>query len=111
MIASGVPCCLNGDDPAVFGAPNSHGLVREFQACRDEMGMSDAQLAQLARNSFVHAFCPEYVRVKALADIDAWQRQRAERSGDDPKFKRRAAKPEGPSKCFPCRGQESPAES
>jgi len=74
MLAAGIPCCLNGDDPATFGAPNAHGLVREFEVCRSQMGLSDAQLAQCARDSFVHSFCPEAVKTKALQDIDKWEK-------------------------------------
>ena len=88
MISEGIPCCINGDDPATFGAPSAHGLVREFQVCRDKMGLTDAQLAQLARNSFIHSFCPERVRAKALADIDAWESEPSHR---------------GVRRCEPCR--------
>ena len=72
MLDAGIPCCLNADDPATFGAPSAHGLVREFEVCREQMGLSDAQLAECARNSFVYSLCPDDVRQKALADIDAW---------------------------------------
>ena len=73
MLEAGIPCCLNGDDPATFGAATSHGLVREFEVCRDLMGLSDGQLAQCARNSFVHSFCPPHIREQALVDIAAWE--------------------------------------
>ena len=37
--------------------------------------LSDGQLAECARSSFVHALgCPEAVRDRALADIEAWLR-------------------------------------
>ena len=75
MLDAGIPCCLNGDDPATFGAPSSHGLLREFEIARSEMRLSDGQLAECARSSFVHALgCPEAVRDRALADIEAWLR-------------------------------------
>jgi len=65
---AGVPCTLGSDDPLLFGAD----LVDEFTLCREEIGLSDAQLAALARTSFVHSGAPQPVKNAGIAAVDAW---------------------------------------
>jgi adenosine deaminase/aminodeoxyfutalosine deaminase len=51
----GLMVTLNTDDPELFGA----SLNGEYQLAQDVFGFTDAQLAQLARNSFAASFLPE----------------------------------------------------
>ncbi|CAK9072477.1 Putative adenosine/adenine deaminase (Adenosine aminohydrolase) [Durusdinium trenchii] len=44
LLAAGVPCTINSDDPLLFGS----SLLGEFRRCRDELKMSDEQLAACA---------------------------------------------------------------
>ena len=70
--AKGVACCLCSDDPAFFGSPNGHGLVREFLVARHIMGFDDKALANFARNSIRHSRAPQSLKQRALADINSW---------------------------------------
>ena len=51
----GLMVTLNTDDPALFQT----SLVREYQIAQDAFGFTDAQLKQLAMNSFHASFLPE----------------------------------------------------
>lgn len=68
LIEAGVPCTLGSDDPLLFG-PN---LVDEFTLCREEMAMSDEQLAAMAKTSFIHCGAPEGVKKAGIEAVDAW---------------------------------------
>eukprot|EP00658_Telonema_sp_P-2_P038412 TRINITY_DN27573_c0_g1_i2.p1 TRINITY_DN27573_c0_g1~~TRINITY_DN27573_c0_g1_i2.p1 ORF type:complete len:151 (+),score=20.99 TRINITY_DN27573_c0_g1_i2:148-600(+) len=68
MIHDGVTCTINSDDPLLFGCR----LLSEFEACRDQMGLTDEQLASCARSSFVWSHAPEPMKQKALERIDNW---------------------------------------
>jgi adenosine deaminase len=69
---AGVPCCLSSDDPWQMGTMNSHGLVREYEIARDKLGMSNVEIAQLAKNSFKYSLAPENLKEQAYRDIDDW---------------------------------------
>lgn len=68
LLAAGVPCSLGSDDPLLFGPD----LVDEYTLCREKMGLTDAQLATLARHSFTHSAAPDALKTAGLAAIDAW---------------------------------------
>ncbi len=68
LCKKGVVCTINSDDKLLFGC----GLAEEFELCRDELGMSDDELAQCARNSFRYSCAPEDVIENGLADIEKW---------------------------------------
>ncbi|MBB4942172.1 adenosine deaminase [Streptosporangium album] len=52
MLDEGLVVTVNSDDPAYFG-----GYVEDnYRALREELGMTDAQLDQIARNSFDASF-------------------------------------------------------
>ena len=95
LLAAGVKCSINADDPLLFGS----GLLSEYEACRKQLGISrtivaeiiaeiiacsvtsarilragltDAALAACAAASFEHARCPEEVRRRGLNGVEAW---------------------------------------
>ncbi len=68
LLDAGVRCSLNGDDPLFFEA----SLVDEYQLCRDRLGLSDEQLAFIARCSIDGSGAPEAIKREARAGIDAW---------------------------------------
>jgi adenosine deaminase len=68
LLEAGVACTINADDPTIFGA----GVLDEYRACRDQMGLSDEQLADCARTSIRFSSASEGRRRAALAGIDAW---------------------------------------
>ena len=57
---AGVMVTLNTDDPEMFGTT----LNREYQIAQETFGLTDAQLAQLARNSFAASFLPAEVKAR-----------------------------------------------
>jgi adenosine deaminase len=68
MLEQGLRVTVNSDDPAYFG-----GYVAEnYRASAAALGLSDAALLQLARNSFVASFLDERERAAHLAAIDAF---------------------------------------
>jgi adenosine deaminase len=69
LAAAGVPVCVNADDPLLFG----ESLLDEYRTCRDALGVSRAGLADLAETSLRHAACPDDLRRRALADLEAWR--------------------------------------
>lgn len=68
LLAAGVPCSLNADDPLLFGV----GVLDEYERARHEMGLTDQQLADIARTSLVHSGAPDDVTSAALLGIDRW---------------------------------------
>jgi len=68
LVAAGVPCSINADDPLLFGV----GLLDEYELCRTQLGLDDLTLAACARASIVHSGAPGSLKVKALVGIDAW---------------------------------------
>ncbi len=68
LLEAGIACDLGSDDPLLFGPD----LVEEFVLAREEMGLDDAALAGMARNSFDHSGAPEEVKVAGRAAIEAW---------------------------------------
>ncbi|MFH8382886.1 adenosine deaminase [Kitasatospora sp. NPDC018058] len=68
LFDAGVPLALGADDPLLFGSR----LAAQYDLARDVLGFSDAELAELARQSVRGSCAPEAVRKELLADIDAW---------------------------------------
>jgi adenosine deaminase len=75
LLAAGVGCSLGADDPLMFGA----GLLEEYETARRELGLTDGQLAALARTSVQASGAPASVTAPATAAIGAWLGQ----AGDD----------------------------
>jgi adenosine deaminase len=68
LLAAGVRCSVNADDPLLFGSD----LVAEYEVCRSVLGLSDEALADVARTSFISSSAPGLVIERALSDIDVW---------------------------------------
>jgi adenosine deaminase len=68
LLAAGIRCSLNADDPLFFEAT----LLDEYELCRARLGLSDEALAGIARSSIDASGAPEALKVSARAGIDAW---------------------------------------
>jgi len=68
IIRAGVPCTINADDPIVFQTD----IVKEYEKCREYMGLTDNELANCARDSFKFSGAPKDVKDKGLQKIDSW---------------------------------------
>ena len=67
MLDAGLVATINSDDPAYFGGY----LVDNFRAVRDALGLTRAQIVQLARNSITASFAPPAAKARWLAKTDA----------------------------------------
>jgi adenosine deaminase len=68
LIAAGVRCSLNADDPLLFG-PN---LLEEYELVRVQLGFDDATLASIARCSVEASGAPPALKASANAAIVRW---------------------------------------
>lgn len=66
QLEAGLLVTVNSDDPAYFGGY----IGRNYEKTAEALGLSDAQLIQLARNSFTASFLPETDKNRHLADIE-----------------------------------------
>jgi adenosine deaminase len=58
---------LNTDDPAMFQT----SLCREFELAEQDLGFTQDQLRELARNSFEAAFLPADKKLRYLQQVDS----------------------------------------
>jgi adenosine deaminase len=66
MLEAGLRVTVNSDDPAYFG-----GYVNQnFRATARALGLSRAQLIELAKNSFLGAFLPADEKQRLCASVD-----------------------------------------
>ncbi|MGK5731091.1 adenosine deaminase [Streptomyces sp. URMC 124] len=65
---AGVPIALGADDPLLFGSR----LAAQYELAREHHGFTDAELAELARQSVRGSAAPELVRAGLLRGIDGW---------------------------------------
>jgi adenine deaminase len=66
LLRRGLLVTVNSDDPAYFG-----GYVADnMEASAEALGLEDAELLQLARNSFIASFLPQPARNQHLAELD-----------------------------------------
>eukprot|EP00756_Hemistasia_phaeocysticola_P056829 Hpha_TRINITY_DN33474_c0_g1::TRINITY_DN33474_c0_g1_i1::g.795::m.795/K01488/add, ADA; adenosine deaminase len=74
LLEAGVLCALSADDPLYWAAPGdpAHGLVREFRACRERMGLDDARLATMATVSFECSSAPAEVKRAGVEGVRRW---------------------------------------
>lgn len=68
LLAAGIQCTINADDPLLFDT----SLLTEYERCRDHMGLSDAALAQIARTSLRAAAAPLALVEAAERRISHW---------------------------------------
>ncbi len=68
LLAAGIRCSLNGDDPLFFKA----SLIDEYVLARNELGLSDEELAGVARASIECSGAGDDLKRTACGQIDAW---------------------------------------
>jgi adenosine deaminase len=68
LLGAGVRVALGADDPLLF----SSRLVAQYEVARHVHGLSDDELAELARMSVLGSVAPAGIRARLLAGIDAW---------------------------------------
>ena len=68
LLDEGVCVTVNSDDPAYFGGY----LVENYAAAERALGLSHADLAQLARNSFEASFLSAADKARWIAAVDAY---------------------------------------
>lgn len=68
LFDAGVPMALGADDPLLFGSR----LAAQYELVRRDHGFTDAELAELARQSVRGSAAPVDVRDKLLSGIDDW---------------------------------------
>jgi len=68
LLDAGVRVALGADDPLLFGSR----LVDQYRLARDVHGLSDDELAELARMSVRGSVAPGEVRQRLLAGVDEW---------------------------------------
>jgi adenosine deaminase len=68
LLAAGVRCSVNADDPLLFGP----GLLEEYRLCRQELGLDDPSMAHIARCSIEASAAPGDLKRRLLGDVDAW---------------------------------------
>jgi len=70
LVAAGVQVALGADDPLLFG----HRLTDQYVMARDVHGLTDTELAGLARASVLGSRAPEHLKRSVTSEIDAWLR-------------------------------------
>jgi adenosine deaminase len=68
LLDAGIPVALGADDPLLFGAR----LTAQYELARSAHGLTDTELAELARMSVRGSVAPPAIRADLLARIDAW---------------------------------------
>jgi adenosine deaminase len=68
LLEAGVPVTLNSDDQLFFGSR----VAEEYALARDAFGLTDAELAAIARTSARVSGAPPPVVARIEAGIDAW---------------------------------------
>ena len=68
LLAAGVRCSINADDPILFGP----GLLDEYETSRSGLGLSDEQLAACALTSIETSGASDRVKQRGAAGVAAW---------------------------------------
>jgi adenosine deaminase len=70
LLDRGLIVTVNSDDPAYFGGY----IVDNYVAAQDALGLTRADIAELARNSFAASFLPDQDKQAWITRIDAYER-------------------------------------
>jgi adenosine deaminase len=68
LVAAGIPCSINADDPLLFKT----GLLDEYELARREFGFDDGALARIATTSIDASGAPTDVKQRTRAGIAEW---------------------------------------
>ncbi|MFI9603032.1 adenosine deaminase [Streptomyces sp. NPDC004069] len=68
LYEAGVPMALGADDPLLFGSR----LAAQYDIARRHHSFTDAELAELARQSIRASAAPSDLRAKLLSGVDDW---------------------------------------
>lgn len=68
LLEHGATVALGADDPLLFHSR----LVAQYVAARENLGLSDGELAELARASVRASFASEATKTRTFAEIDQW---------------------------------------
>jgi adenosine deaminase len=68
LLDAGVPVTISTDDPLLFGV----GLAGQYAICRDVLGLTDAELANLAATSIRHSAAPPELEAELLHHAESW---------------------------------------
>ena len=68
MLRTGVPVTLGADDPLLFGST----VAEEYDLCRRAIGLSDHEIAAIARSSIEAAALPPMLKRRHIEDVDRW---------------------------------------
>lgn len=68
LLAAGVRCSINADDPILFGP----GVLEEYTVAREAIGLDDEALAACAWSSIQTTLASEETKRAAKAGIEAW---------------------------------------
>ncbi len=69
LLAGGVVCSINADDPLLFGV----GLLDEYTTCRDALHLDDTTLARCAQASIEHSGAPAALKASAVEAVARWR--------------------------------------
>jgi adenosine deaminase len=69
LLAAGVACTLNADDPLLFGS----SLLGEYELARSALGLTDHDLAAIARASVDHSGASDRLKADARNAIRRWE--------------------------------------
>ncbi len=68
LLAAGVRCSVNADDPLLFGS----GLLQEYELCRSDFSLSDHDLALVAASSLECSGAPAAVKAAGVTGVARW---------------------------------------
>ena len=68
LLDAAVPVVLGSDDPLLFGV----SLTGQYELLRSAAGLTDPELAAIARNSITASAAPSALNATMLAGVDAW---------------------------------------
>lgn len=71
LLEAGLVVTLNSDDPAMFRSP----ICGEYEAARTVFGLSDTDLAALARAGVEASFADEATKRRITDEIDGWLKE------------------------------------